>query len=174
MSDRQDPVVVAARVIDSLREQTLAVDEARGTVGRMHVTPGGTNVIASAVDLWLDVRHRDDARVRAIVAGVTTAAAAAAEAEGCAVTITEQSFSPTVDFDADLRDAMASVLPDAPVLDTGAGHDAGVLSEVVPSGMLFVRNPSGASHTPAEHAEPADVAAGVVALADVLEHLLTR
>jgi N-carbamoyl-L-amino-acid hydrolase len=40
--------------------------------------------------------------------------------------------------------------------------------------MLFVRNPSGASHTPAEHAEPADVAAGVVALADVLEHLLTR
>lgn len=174
MADRQDPVVVAARVIESLREQTLAIDEARGTVGRIEVTPGGTNVIASAVDLWLDVRHRDDAQVRAIVAGVTAAAHVSAEAEGCAVTVTEQSFSPTVDFDAELRGAMASVLPDAPVLDTGAGHDAGVLSEVVPSGMLFVRNPSGASHTPAEHAEPADVAAGVVALADVLEHLLTR
>lgn len=39
MSDRQDPIVVAARVIDSLREQALAVGEARGTVGRMHVTP---------------------------------------------------------------------------------------------------------------------------------------
>lgn len=174
MADRQDPVVVAARVIESLREQTLAVDEARGTVGRVQVTPGGTNVIASAVDLWLDVRHRGDAEVRTIVAGVTAAAVAAAEAEGCTVTVTEQSFSPTVDFDAELRDAMASALPGAPVLDTGAGHDAGVLSEVVPSGMLFVRNPSGASHTPAEHAEPADVAAGVVALADVLEHLLTR
>jgi len=174
MADRQDPVVVAARVIASLREQTLAVDEARGTVGRVHVTPGGTNVIASAAELWLDVRHRDDERVRAIVSAVAAAAADAAEAEGCTVTITEQSFSPTVDFDAGLREAMAEALPGAPVLDTGAGHDAGVLSEVVPSGMIFVRNPSGASHTPAEHAEPADVAAGVVALADVLEHLLTR
>lgn len=174
MADRQDPVVVAADVIASLREQTLAVDEARGTVGRVQVTPGGTNVIASAVDLWLDVRHRDGEQVRRIVAAVTAAAVAAADAEGCAVRVTEQSFSPTVDFDAELREAMAEALPGAPVLDTGAGHDAGVLNEVVPSGMIFVRNPSGASHTPAEHAEHADVAAGVVALADVLEHLLTR
>lgn len=174
MADRQDPVVVAAKVIESLREQTLAIDEARGTVGRVHVTPGGTNVIASAVDLWLDVRHRDGEQVRRIVAGVADDAALAASAEGCVLTITEQSFSPTVDFDAELRDTMAAALPGAPVLDTGAGHDAGVLNEVVPSGMLFVRNPSGSSHTPAEHAEAADVAAGVVALADVLEHLLTR
>ena len=174
MVDRQDPVVVAATVIERLRAQTLAVSGARGTVGRVHVTPGGTNVIASAVDLWLDVRHRDGERVRQIVTAVSRAAAEAAEAEGCTLTVTEDSFSPTVDFDAELRDAMAEVLPEAPVLDTGAGHDAGVLSEVVPAGMLFVRNPSGASHAPTEHAEPADVAAGVVALADVLEHLLTR
>jgi N-carbamoyl-L-amino-acid hydrolase len=40
--------------------------------------------------------------------------------------------------------------------------------------MLFVRNPTGASHTPAEAARPEDVAAGVTALADVLESLLTR
>ena len=34
--------------------------------------------------------------------------------------------------------------------------------------MLFVRNPTGVSHSPPEHAEDADCA-GVVALADVLE-----
>jgi len=34
-----------------------------------------------------------------------------------------------------------------------------------------VRNPTGVSHTPAEHAEAADCAAGVTALAAVLREL---
>ncbi|MEV4777284.1 allantoate amidohydrolase [Microbacterium sp. LWH12-1.2] len=174
MTDRQDPVVVAAEAIRSLREQTLAVDDARGTVGRVKVTPGGTNVIASSVDLWMDVRHRDDNAVSRIVDAVTTMTEKAADAEGCSVTVAEQSFSPTVEFDLVLRDRLQAVLPDAPILDTGAGHDAGVLAEIIPTGMLFVRNPTGASHTPAETAEPDDVTAGVEALADVLQDLLTR
>ena len=40
--------------------------------------------------------------------------------------------------------------------------------------MLFVRNPSGVSHSPAEHADPADCVAGVHALAAVLEDLACR
>jgi N-carbamoyl-L-amino-acid hydrolase len=40
--------------------------------------------------------------------------------------------------------------------------------------MLFVRNPTGVSHSPAEHAEPADCASGVLALAAVLEDLACR
>jgi beta-ureidopropionase / N-carbamoyl-L-amino-acid hydrolase len=174
MADRQDPVVVAAETIRSLRAQTLAVDDARGTVGRIVVTPGGTNVIASAVDLWMDVRHRSEDAVHAIVAAVTAETQRAAASEGCTVTVSEQSFSPTVEFAPELRDALQSVLPDAPVLDTGAGHDAGVLADVIPTAMLFVRNPTGASHTPAETAGADDIAAGVDALADVLAHLLTR
>lgn len=174
MADRHDPVVVASAVIQSVRRHTLAVPDARGTVGRLKVIPGGTNVIASSVDLWIDVRHRSEATVRSIVAAVMADVTCAADAEGCTVTLTEQSFSPTVDFDPQLRDSMQAVLRDAPVLDTGAGHDAGVLASVIPTGMLFVRNPTGASHTPAESIDPADVTAGVEALADVLAHLLTR
>ena len=52
----------------------------------------------------------------------------------------------------------------APVLPTGAGHDAGVLAARVPTAMLFVRNPTGVSHSPAEHADLADCEAGVRAL----------
>ena len=40
-----------------------------------------------------------------------------------------------------------------------------------PSAMVFVRNPTGVSHSPDEHAEMADCLAGVEALADVLEEL---
>jgi N-carbamoyl-L-amino-acid hydrolase len=61
-----------------------------------------------------------------------------------------------------------------PVLATGAGHDAGVLASEVPAAMMFVRNPTGVSHSPAEHADRIDCIAGVVALAAVLDDLTTR
>jgi N-carbamoyl-L-amino-acid hydrolase len=37
--------------------------------------------------------------------------------------------------------------------------------------MLFVRNPTGVSHSPAESADTADCLAGVQALAETLQHL---
>jgi N-carbamoyl-L-amino-acid hydrolase len=58
------------------------------------------------------------------------------------------------------------------VLDTGAGHDAGILAAAgIPTAMVFVRNPTGVSHSPAEHAEHADCLAGVDALTAVLREL---
>ena len=68
--------------------------------------------------------------------------------------------------------ALAGIM--APVLPTGAGHDAGILAARIPTAMLFVRNPTGVSHSPAEHAEQADCEAGVHALALVLEDLAGR
>lgn len=171
MQDRQDPTVVGAHIISAVREEGQSVNEARATVGRFEVTPGGTNVIASQVDLWIDVRHRDDETTKAIVEQITQRAKQLAQAEGCEIRIDEESFSPTVHFDNALREEMKSVLSDAPVLDTGAGHDAGILSTHVPTGMLFVRNPTGTSHSPAEFAEAADVDTGAIRLADVLRHL---
>jgi N-carbamoyl-L-amino-acid hydrolase len=59
------------------------------------------------------------------------------------------------------------------VLPTGAGHDAGILAAAgIPTAMLFVRNPTGVSHSPAEHAEPDDCRAGVAALARAVQALL--
>jgi N-carbamoyl-L-amino-acid hydrolase len=77
-----------------------------------------------------------------------------------------------VHFDAELRDRLAATLGGAPIVGTGAGHDAGILAAAgVPTAMLFVRNPTGVSHSPAEHATDDDCAAGVTALARVLEEL---
>jgi N-carbamoyl-L-amino-acid hydrolase len=81
-------------------------------------------------------------------------------------------------FDVPLRDRVAraaatvSASRDLPVLPTAAGHDAGILTSVgVPSAMLFVRNPTGISHSPSEFAEPRDCHAGVAALAAVVTDL---
>ena len=86
-----------------------------------------------------------------------------------------ESYTPLVRFDENLRDRITGVLGSAgitaPVLPTAAGHDAGFLAARIPTAMLFVRNPTGVSHSPAEHAEQADCEAGVHALALVLEDL---
>ena len=76
-------------------------------------------------------------------------------------------------FDPKLNARLGAALPEAPLLATGAGHDAGVLGAVRPSAMLFVRNPTGVSHSPSEHVEAVDAEAGAQALTTVLADLLT-
>jgi len=172
MQDRRDPMVAAAQIILAVRQVAAAQPGARATVGRIQPVPGGTNVIASRVDLWLDVRHADDAVTARLVETIHGKAQKIAAFEGCTVVLTEESYSGTVQFDPALQRQLENALPGAPVLATGAGHDAGVLAGYVPSGMLFVRNPTGISHSPQEHVEDADADQGATALADVLEALL--
>ncbi|NMR31177.1 allantoate amidohydrolase [Crystallibacter degradans] len=172
MQDRADPMVAAAQIIIAVQKSAAAQPDARATVGRLEPIPGGTNVIASRVQLWLDVRHPEDAVTAALVEAIHGKAQKIAAFEGCSVTLTEESYSGTVHFDAALQRQLENALPGAPVLATGAGHDAGVLAGYVPSGMIFVRNPTGISHSPEEHVEDDDADAGAGALADVLEGLL--
>jgi N-carbamoyl-L-amino-acid hydrolase len=171
MQSRRDPMLPASQLVLSARWAASSVDGSRATVGRLEPTPGGTNVIASAVDVWLDARAPNDGRTRTVVERITAAAKQAARDEGCEVTVTEESYGDAVHFDSALREEVVEALGQAPGLPTGAGHDAGILAARVPTAMLFVRNPTGISHAPAEHAEPADCEAGVEALSKVLEKL---
>ena len=85
--------------------------------------------------------------------------------------MTPESVSSAVVFSTDLADRIAEGT-DWPVVPTMAGHDAGIVSAAgIPTAMLFVRNPTGISHSPVEHAEMGDCLAGVDALADTLERL---
>jgi N-carbamoyl-L-amino-acid hydrolase len=86
--------------------------------------------------------------------------------------VTEESWTPSTPFDSTLSSRLQTLLGGIPTLGTGAGHDAGILANAgIPSTMLFVRNPTGVSHSPAEHAELADCLEGVAALSAVLEDL---
>lgn len=183
MGGRRDPVVAACAAVLAARDIAAARDDpaggvnARATTGRLVPVPGGTNVIASRVDAWLDVRGDTDGACRALVTEICAAIRLAAARHGCRVEITQESFLPEVTFDAGLRDRLRTVLGEVPalgevpVLSTGAGHDAGVLAGELPTAMLFVRNPTGISHSPAETAADDDCRAGADALAAVLAAL---
>ncbi|MFF9017940.1 allantoate amidohydrolase [Streptomyces sp. NPDC014870] len=172
--DRRDPMLTYAEtVLAARREAELA--GAVATFGKIAVEPNGVNAIPSLVRGWLDARAADQASLDAVVEGVETAARDYANRHGIDLTVVRESFTPVVEFAHTLRDELGSLLGGkTPVLGTGAGHDAGILSESIPTAMLFVRNPTGVSHSPAEFAAEDDCVAGVIALADVLEGLACR
>ena len=177
LEDRHDAMLGYARAVLTAR----GAAERHGclaTIGKVAVHPGGVNAVPSAVSGWLDARGADEAAVRAAVADI------AGEAERSGATLTEESWTPPTTFDTDLASRLQRVLAartaaengtephGIPLLGTGAGHDAGILGGAgVPTAMLFVRNPTGVSHSPQEWAEADDCRAGVTALAAVLEDL---
>jgi len=170
MADRRDPMLTFAyTVLAANKEARLA--GAHATMARVEVAPNATNAIPSLVRGWLDARAADTPTMDAVVEAVVKRATERAGRDGTEVVVTAESISEEVTFDTALADRLSAMLGDAPILPTSAGHDAGVLSAKVPTAMLFVRNPTGISHSPAEFAEPADCAAGVDALATVLREL---
>ncbi|WP_424215531.1 allantoate amidohydrolase [Streptomyces sp. BI20] len=189
--DRRDPMVGYARTVLAARAEAARTGTV-ATFGKISVEPNGVNAVPSLVRGWLDARAADQAGLDAVVAGVEAAAREHATVDGLDLAITRESFTPIVEFAHGLRDEIAAILgggADAgvgagagagvpslsvPVLGTGAGHDAGILSDAIPTAMLFVRNPTGVSHSPAEFAEEDDCVAGVLALTDVLEGLACR
>ncbi|WP_432135454.1 allantoate amidohydrolase [Streptomyces sp. bgisy154] len=180
LADRRDPMLSYAETVLAARREAEHAD-AVATFGKISVEPNGVNAIPSLVRGWLDSRAADQERLDTVVHGIEKAARAHAEAHGIGLDVVRESFTPVVEFDHALRDELARILgrdkaPDlaVPVLGTGAGHDAGILSGTVPTAMLFVRNPTGVSHSPAESAAEDDCVAGVLALADVLEGLACR
>jgi beta-ureidopropionase / N-carbamoyl-L-amino-acid hydrolase len=174
LADRRDPMIAYARAVLAARD--IAADHrSLATFGKVIAEPNGANAICSAVRAWLDARASDEATLQETVTAVRSAAERLCTQDGVTLSVRQESYTPLVRFDQGLRDRVAGVLAaagvEAPVLATGAGHDAGFLAARVPAAMLFVRNPTGISHSPAEHAELADCEAGVRALAAILEDL---
>jgi acetylornithine deacetylase/succinyl-diaminopimelate desuccinylase-like protein len=151
MDVRSDALVAAAEFI--LHVRACAVPGTVATVGYADVEPNATNVVPEKVTLSVDARSADAAKLDALIAAI--------------------------DFDVHWRsdpvpmsDAFTQVLPDAPELVSGAGHDAMVLGAAgVPSAMLFVRSLNGGvSHHPDELSSDEDMERAV----DVLTAALSR
>ncbi len=162
LGDRRDAMIGYAHTVLAARSAA----EHRGclaTIGKVTVRPGGVNAIASSVTGWLDARGADQDAVQAAVRDISAVAAEHG------ATVRQESWTPPTQFDPGLAGRAREILgADVPLLGTGAGHDAGILAGAgIPTAMIFVRNPTGISHSPAEHAERDDCLAGVEALARV-------
>ncbi|HEX5218634.1 MAG TPA: allantoate amidohydrolase [Verrucomicrobiae bacterium] len=175
MNLRRDALAAAAEFI--LAAESLAQNRGGlvATVGEIAVLPGACNVIPGEARLSLDVRHPDDAvRVKAAEELKQRAEAVAAE-RGVTLKWETAHESPAVVCDRRLtlrlENAVRQHQKEAPLLTSGAGHDAAALAAICPVAMLFVRCRGGISHNPAESASEADVRIAIGVMNDFLKQL---
>jgi allantoate deiminase len=161
MHFRHDALAGAAEWVGRVERAGQGVPGLAATVGRIEAKPGATNVIAGEVRLTLDVRHSsDDIRSRA-VAGLIREAQEIASPRGLSVnesTVLNQPAVAMAPFLVDhIEDAIGKAGCKPHRMVSGAGHDAMILAEKVPSAMIFLRTPGGISHDPAESVAAEDV-----------------
>ncbi|WP_041267799.1 hydantoinase/carbamoylase family amidase [Geobacillus genomosp. 3] len=175
MSLRRDPMAAAAQIMAVIEEEARRTGTTVGTVGQLHVFPGGINVIPERVEFVLDLRDLQ-AEVRDRVWGVIAERAQAIAKERNVRVTTEllQDMPPVLCSDEVKHAAEAACrkLGYPPFwLPSGAAHDGVQLAPLCPIGMIFVRSQDGVSHNPAEWSTKEDCAAGASVLYHTVQQL---
>jgi allantoate deiminase len=175
MTARADALAAASEIVLAVERIARGRPDSVGTVGEIAVRPGAKNVVPGECIFSLDLRAaRDhDGLVRDVLDAVTRIASA----RGVDASVDDLARVPVTPLDPKIRDvlqrATRSVGVEAPLLVSGAGHDAqNPALSGVPTGMIFVRS-TGGSHTPREFASIDDAALGAQALANAIKELAT-
>jgi beta-ureidopropionase / N-carbamoyl-L-amino-acid hydrolase len=175
MTMRHDAAAAAAEIVLFVEQRCFADPALRGTVGRLSVPDGATNVIAGRCELSIDIRSADDAARDSAAVDVLTEIEKIAARRGVTVKIAEAMRTPAVPCSEQMADRFAAAIDRVGLevlrIPSGPGHDAVMFDGLTDIGMLFVRcGNGGISHSPLETvtAEDADIAARV--LLDVLLH----
>ena len=169
MRMRKDALCAAAEIIAAAEKIGVMA-----TVGQCTVEPGASNVIPGRVTFSLDVRDADNTKRKSACAKLRKLAEATAKRRGLKPEWIVVQETPTAPMNKELTGVLRRAAGKAPLLPSGAGHDAVVMSIVCPSAMLFVRCKDGISHHPEESVQATDVAAALDAMTrtvlDLAEH----
>jgi beta-ureidopropionase / N-carbamoyl-L-amino-acid hydrolase len=182
-SERRDALSAAARLIVGAEDLAGADSPLDGdhheltiTASRIITRPNAPTTIAAEVRLWIDARAPRFEAIDAWRARVDSLVGELAERTGVEISVTVASRSDPREFAPPVRAALSRAAEDVlghapPELLCFAGHDAGVVAERVPAAMLFVRNPTGVSHSPEETVSLDDAAVAARVVARALESL---
>jgi len=175
MDFRFDAVAGAAEWIVAVERTAKATPGLVATVGSVRPKPGAGNVIAGEAQMSLDVRHReDDVRTRG-GDEILHRAREIAQRRGLSLRFSTQMNQPAVPMDpllsAQIEKAILKTGCKPHRMASGAGHDAMILAERVPSAMIFLRTPGGISHDPTESVAVEDVAKAIECGLHLLDEL---
>ncbi len=169
MTQRKDALATAAHWMVQVEEIVKHTNpNLVATVGTLQCLPGAANVIAGEVRLSLDIRGPDDQILDACLAQLLAKASTLAEQRGCSFMSAEYYRIAATPCDPKWQQCLESVVKDVQghslSLPSGAGHDAIVMAERWPVGMLFMRCKGGISHHPGESVLTEDVAVALQAM----------
>jgi allantoate deiminase len=171
---RLDAVAGAAEWVSAVERLALDTTGLVATVGYFESFPGAGNVIAGEVKASLDVRHAHDRVRHAAVDSLLSTAASICDRRGLSMDSKILMDQHAVAMDPQLCDMAADAIRQVGIspirMVSGAGHDAMILQERVPSTMIFLRSPGGLSHHPDESVRLEDVENALAAGLAFLHH----
>ena len=176
MHYRQDALVAAASCILRFTQLATAMDrDFVATIGQMNISPNVPNVIAHEVKFTLDIRHYDEAIIAAYCEKIFLALDDIARAHEVTYTIEQWLEVAPVAMDTHVNEWVKTYLQAERItyceMRSGAGHDAQVFGQVVPTTLLFVPSARGISHSPKEHTDEAHLQQGIHVLKALLYKL---
>lgn len=176
MEYRKDTVAAAGEFILEVEKIPRKYSEtAVATVGKVHVFPNGTNVIAGKTKLMVDTRDIDENARDQILEALKRSAHEISQKRGLSVEMKEEIKIPPVIASDSIQKIIRSAAEKngltTTTIPSGAGHDAMIMGKYVPSGMVFVPSHNGKSHSPEEWTSLSDCVNGVQIMKEALKRL---
>ncbi len=169
MTARQDAGLGAATFTLAIRKMMVdQFPDCVANVGNMVFLPGVSNVVPDIVDVTLEFRAPDDLRAEELGEMIAMIAREEAQRQGLEVKITTTGRSNAILMHPDLQEIISDT---AEAMDlramriaSGAGHDAQIMANFTPTGMILVPSKAGISHNPKEYTQWEDCVNGANAL----------
>lgn len=175
MDLRRDALTAAAEAV--LTVEALARDGGVrvATSGHLTVEPNVRNVVPGTVVVSAELRDADGSRLEAALGALRTSLDALADARCVTIEVIRGQLVPPTTCATAVVSGVESAAGASGLgwsaLPSGAGHDAQILGQHVPSGMIFVPSIGGISHAPDEDTADEHLVAGAQALLDTIVHL---
>ena len=155
MAERQDAMLAASHLTIAVRESVTTLPGRQvGTVGKIELSPNAPNVVPGAATLIIELRDLSTEKLKTIADETRARAAAIATATKTHIEILPASSNPPALADTRVQDLVARAAADLKLssvrLPSGAGHDAQMMAQLTPMGMIFVPSVGGISHSPKE------------------------
>jgi beta-ureidopropionase / N-carbamoyl-L-amino-acid hydrolase len=180
MAVRKDAGVSLVKLVAAIEDRfpVIAGPRTVWTTGDIRLHPGAASIVPGRAELIFQFRDTDSAVLDVLEAALDELVAAAARGP-CAVEIVHRSSTAPSMMDPGLqqalRDAAQRLAPGQfQAMPSGAGHDAQILAQVLPSAMLFVPSIGGISHHFAENTRDEDIVLGCQVFAEAAAAILGK
>jgi beta-ureidopropionase / N-carbamoyl-L-amino-acid hydrolase len=179
MGVRRDAGLALARFCVAIDDRFPALCGPRTvwTTGRITLDPGAPSIIPGGAEMLFQIRDDDPAVIDRLVDLLQTMAAEVTAQGPCSVEIERIRSGAPAMMDGAIQQAIetaSSALAGGKSvrMPSGAGHDAQILSTIMPAGMLFVPSIGGISHHWTENTADADIVTGAQVFAEACRRLL--
>jgi beta-ureidopropionase / N-carbamoyl-L-amino-acid hydrolase len=181
MAIRRDAGLALARFCVAIDERFPAACGPRTvwTTGRITLDPGAPSIIPGAAEMLFQIRDDDESVIARLEALLHSMAAEVDKQGRCSVAVERIRTGTPALMDASFQQAIEQASATCAGgrslrMPSGAGHDAQVLSTVMPAGMLFVPSIGGISHHWTENTADADIVTGAEVFVEACRRLLAR